>query len=103
LAEKHIAVIADPYVASMFRLLGLYSFSVSSEAEARAVLNELVSREDIGMIFVAAEIYQQLSEEFLASIRRQRPDLIISGLPTIYERGKPMDVQKELLKALGMG
>ena len=103
LVEKRIAVIADPYVASFYRMIGALSFKARSTEEARRLLLELLSREDVGVVFVAAEYYEGLGEETLGIVQRKRPDLIVAALPTPRERGKPMDVQKELLKALGMG
>ncbi len=103
MVEKRIAVIADPYVAAFYRMLGFLSFRVGSPEEARRVLGDLAAREDVGIVFVAAEYYGGLGEEFLEGLQRRRPDLIVTVLPTPREKGKPMDVQRELLKALGMG
>lgn len=103
MVEKHIAVIADPYISSLYRMAGLYSFIVHNVENAREVLNELVAREDIGVVLISAEFYEKIEREFLEGIRRKRPDLVISVLPTLREKGKPMDVQQELLRALGMG
>ncbi len=103
MVEKHIAVIADPYVSSFYRMAGLYSFNAHNVEDAKGVLNELVAREDIGVVLVSAEYYEKLEREFLEGIRKKRPDLVISVLPTLREKGKPMDVQQELLRALGMG
>ncbi len=103
MVEKKIAVIADPYVAAFYRMLGFNTFRATGPEEARRILSDLLAREDIGLVFVAAEYYEGLGDEFLAMVQRKRPDLIVTVLPTPRERGKPMDVQKELLKALGMG
>jgi len=103
LPEKRIAVIADPYMATLYRMIGLQVFRARSPEEARRLLLDLLAREDIGIVFVAAEYYSALGEDTLALVQRKRPDLIVTGLPTIREKGKPMDVQRELLKALGMG
>ena len=103
MAEKRIAVVADPYIAALYRMLGLLSFTASSVDEAKKVLMELLSRGDVGIVFIAAEYYSGLGEEVLRAVESKRPDLIVTVLPTLREKGKPMDVQRELLKALGMG
>lgn len=103
MTEKRIAVIADPYIATFYRMLGLQSFTAKSVEEAKRLLTEILAREDIGIVFVAAEYMAGIDEEFLARLTAKRPDLIVTTLPTPREKGKPMDVQKELLKALGMG
>jgi len=103
LVEKKVAVIADPYVSAFYRMLGFLAFRANSPEEARRALGDLLAREDVGLVFVAAEYYEGLGEDFLDGVQRKRPDLIVTVLPTPRERGKPMDVQKELLKALGMG
>ncbi len=100
--EKKIAVIADPYTASLYRLLGVTVYEASTSGEAEEALEKITSVEDIGLVFIAAEYYDVL-EEAIKKARKKRRELIISILPTVREKGKPMDVQRELLKALGMG
>ena len=102
MVEKKIVVIADPYTAALYRLLGVTVYEAATSGEARRALADAIEREDTGIVFIAAEYYTVLEEDISAA-RRKRKDIIISTLPTIRERGKPMDVQKELLKALGMG
>jgi len=102
MVEKRIAVIADPYTASLYKLLGVFVREADTSGKARRFLEELARQEDIGLVFIAAEYYDVL-EEAIKSIRRERKDLVIAVLPTPREKGKPMDVQRELLRALGMG
>ncbi len=100
--EKKIAIIADPYTASLYRLLGATVYEAPTSGAAEKALEEISKREDIGLVFIAAEYYDVL-EESISSLRKKRKDITVSILPTVREKGRPMDVQKELLKALGMG
>jgi len=102
LAAKHIVVIADPYTVYAFRLLGAEGYVVSSPEEVAKVIEELVPREDIGLVLLSAEYYDE-AREAIERFRRLHDDVVVARLPTVREPGKPMDVQKELLKALGMG
>jgi V/A-type H+-transporting ATPase subunit F len=102
LSPKRVVVVADPYTVYAFRMLGAEGYPVNSIDEARKVLRELAVREDIAILFISAEFYDELSKD-IEFIEKNNPTLVVSRLPTIREPGKPMDVQKELLRALGMG
>jgi len=102
LEKRHIVVVADPYTAYALRLIGAESYPVDSAEEARRVLAELEAREDVGLVLVSAELFEEISDS-VERLQRSRGDIIIARLPTVREPGKPMDVQKELLRALGMG
>ncbi len=101
--EKRVAVIAGPYMSPLYRMIGAVTFTANTVEEAKRILSEITVREDIGIVFVAAEYYSRIDEDLLRAIQAKRPDLIVTILPTLREKGKPMDVQRELLKALGMG
>lgn len=97
-----IVVVADPYTVYAFRMLGAEGYPVNSVEEARRVLRELAAREDIAILFVSAELFDQLRED-VEWLEKTNPTMVVSRLPTLREPGKPMDVQRELLRALGMG
>lgn len=101
---KHVAIVADPYTVYAFRLLGFEGHAVSSPEEARRAVESLIPREDVGLVLVASEYFSEpLVAEAIEQFKSTRLDAIIARLPTIREPGKPMDVQRELLRALGMG
>ena len=102
MAEGRIVVVADPYTVYALRMLGAEGYPVNSVEEARSILRELSRREDIAILFVSAELYEQVAED-IEQVEKANPRIVVSRLPTLREPGKPMDVQRELLKALGMG
>ena len=99
---KRLVVVADPYTVYAFRLLGAEGRPVRDPREAEEALRELEAREDVGLILLSAELFDDV-EEAVRGLEARRPDLVVARLPTVREPGEPMNVQKELLKALGMG
>ncbi len=97
-----LAVVADSYTSSVFRLLGAEVYVAENLEEARDALRKLTERADVGLALVAAEYYEKLQPE-IDRLAKERPEMIVAKLPTMREKGKPLDVQRELLKALGMG
>ena len=102
MARRAVAVIADSYTAQLYRLMGAIAYEASTVEEAARALREVESNANVGVLLVASELYDQLADE-IEAVRRRRADLIVSRLPTLRSPGKPMDVQRELLRALGMG
>jgi len=104
LPEKYVAIIADEYIATAFKIIGVESHTVKSSKEAALKLRELLRREDIGIIFVASEFFDSKEVETLVELaRKERPEILVSKLPTPKNPGKPIDMRKKLLQALGMG
>ncbi|ABM80639.1 V-type ATP synthase subunit F [Hyperthermus butylicus] len=102
MAERKLIVIADPYTVYAFRMLGVEGYPVGNAEEARGVLRSLQSRRDVAIVFVSAELYDELAGD-IETLEKANPSIVVSRLPTLREPGKPLDVQKELLRALGMG
>jgi len=102
LPRTRVAVIADSYTSSLFKLVGAEIFNADTLDAARKALQEVAKRADIGLVLIAAEYYDMLTQD-IAQVEAGRSDLIIAKLPTIREKGKPMNIQRELLRALGMG
>lgn len=100
--KRHIVAVADPYTAYALRLIGVEGYPVDSIDEAKKVLKNIEVREDVGLVLVSAEFFDDV-KDVVEELQRSRSDLVVARLPTVREPGKPMDVQKELLKALGMG
>ncbi len=100
--KRHIVAVADPYTVHALRLIGVEGYPVNTAAEAKKVIRELEVREDVGLVLVSAELFDEI-EDAIEQLQRSRSDIVVARLPTVREPGKPMDVQKELLKALGMG
>jgi V/A-type H+-transporting ATPase subunit F len=100
--SRKVAIVADPYTAQLYRLVGAKAFEASTRHEAVEALRKVATDAEIGLVLVAAEIYDQVEDE-VERLRKTRRDIIVSRLPTLRSPGKPMDVQRELLRALGMG
>ena len=91
MAEGRIVVVADPYTVYALRMLGAEGYPVNSAEEARQVLRELSRREDIAILFVSAELYEQLESD-IEWFEKVNPYTVVSRLPTLREPGKPMDM-----------
>jgi len=102
LEKRHIVAVADPYTVYALRLIGVEGYPVNAATEAKKVIRELEIREDVGLVLVSAELFDAV-EDAIEQLQRSRSDIVVARLPTVREPGQPMDVQKELLKALGMG
>lgn len=100
--KRHIVAVADPYTVYALRLIGVEGYPANTATEARKIIRELEIREDVGLVLVSAELFDAV-EDAIEQLQRSRSDIVVARLPTVREPGKPMDVQKELLRALGMG
>jgi len=100
--EKRIVVVADEYTAIPFRMLGVDVRIVHSGDEARRVVEELVEKPDVGVILVASD-YGDAVKDILDKVARERSDLVVTLLPTLKNPGKPVDMRRLLLQALGFG
>ncbi|MET1100955.1 MAG: V-type ATP synthase subunit F [Pyrodictiaceae archaeon] len=101
MARKKLAVVADPYTSTLYRMLGAIALGAKDSDEARRALEELSTRDDVGVVLVAAEYYKNIEDD-VRRLYKERKDLVITILPSPREKGKPMNVQYELLRALGM-
>ena len=102
MAEKKIAVIADEYTAIPFKMIGVEAYPVRSGEEARRLLEKLIERGDIGVVLVASD-YRDAVEDIIEKVARERSDLVVMLLPTLKNPGKPVDMRRLLLQALGFG
>ncbi len=102
--KRHVAVISDKYIATAFRLIGVESYPVKGVVDAAKALEEVAKREDIGIVLVASEFFgDKRVQEKIREVLRERPEILISRLPTPRSPGKPVDMRKKLLQALGIG
>ena len=102
MVEKRIVVVADEYTAIPFRMLGIEAYTVRSGEEARQVLQKLIERSDVGVVLVASD-YQDAVKDIADKVARERSDLVVMTLPTLRNPGKPVDMRRLLLQALGFG
>lgn len=102
MAEKKIVVIADEYTAIPFKMIGIEAYPVKSGEEARKLLEQLIEREDVGVVLVASD-YRSAVEDIMEKVARERSDMIVTTLPTLKNPGKPVDMRRLLLQALGFG
>ncbi len=100
--RKRIAVIGDEYTATAFRMLGVEAFIVHSGAEAREALQKLLERSDVGVVLVASDFVDSV-RDIMEKVRLERNDVVVTSLPTPRNPGKPVDMRRLLLQALGFG
>ncbi|AEM37931.1 Vacuolar H+transporting two-sector ATPase F subunit [Pyrolobus fumarii 1A] len=100
--EKRIAVIADEYTATAFRLIGVEAYVAKDSGEARKILQKLLESTEVGVILVSNE-YADAVKDIVEKIGDERSDVVVAMLPTLKSPGKPVDMRRLLLQALGFG
>ncbi len=100
--EKRIVVVADEYTVIPFRMLGVDVRVVHSGEEARRVVEELIEQPDVGVVLVASD-YSDAVRDIMDRVARERSDMVVTVLPTLKNPGKPVDMRRLLLQALGFG
>ncbi|HRZ86685.1 MAG TPA: V-type ATP synthase subunit F [bacterium] len=85
-----IAVISTPQLARGFALLGVESYGVEDAASAKRRVDELVKRDDIGLVLVAERYYVQLQDELLKMrLEVERP--VIMDIPDMIAPHRKLD------------
>jgi len=102
LPEKRVVVIADEYTATAFRLIGVDARIVSSGDEARKLVEKLLEDEEVGVILVSNEFADSV-RDIVERVGSERSDKVVALLPTLRHPGKPADMRRLLLQALGFG
>ncbi|MEM1620045.1 MAG: V-type ATP synthase subunit F [Fervidicoccaceae archaeon] len=101
LLQGKIVVIGGEDLATAYGLLGCETRIASSPDELLSVLEEVVAADDVALILISQELSEPVRGEVDALIARTKK--IISYIPTPTSEGRPIDMRKLLLKALGFG
>jgi vacuolar-type H+-ATPase subunit F/Vma7 len=76
-----VAVIADKYLATGFRLAGVASFSVQNSEEASATLQRIVAEDNYHIIIITEKLSTALKREREAILARRKGRPIIAVIP----------------------
>ena len=99
--RRKVLVIADEETCMMYRMVGCETISVSDPDELISALKASLTRDDLAVILVSQELGEPVREEIEKAIATSKS--IISYLPTPRSEGKPVDMRRLLLRALGVG
>ncbi len=98
--RSRIAVVGDRYSIPLFRSVGMVVEEAETQAGALDKVRSLASRGDVGLIIVLKHLIEDED-----SFRR-----VVSGLgvpvlilPTKWSRAEPVNVDKLVARALGLG
>ncbi|MEB3780936.1 MAG: hypothetical protein GSR85_12035 [Desulfurococcales archaeon] len=95
-----IAVVGDKYNIPLFRSSGLTVVEAYTQTDAIRRVLELNNRADVGLIIVLKHIIGD-EDEFRRMIKDVEKPVLV--LPTKWARAEPINVDKLLAKALGLG
>ncbi|MCE4612884.1 MAG: hypothetical protein F7C07_03525 [Desulfurococcales archaeon] len=98
--EQKLAVIADRANIPLFRSIGAMTLEASNEEEALRAVESLASKPEVGLVIVLRHIIGD-EEEFRRKAERLGVPLLV--LPTRWSRVEPINVDKLIARALGMG
>ena len=98
--ERKLAVIADRANIPLFKSVGAVTVEASSEEEALRAVESLASRPDVGLVIVLRHIIED-EEEFRRKAEAAGVPILV--LPTRWSRVEPINVDKLIARALGMG
>ena len=76
-----VAIIADKYLATGFRLAGVASFSVQNSEEASATLQRIVAEDKYHIIIITEKLSTALKREREAILARRKGRPIIAVIP----------------------
>jgi vacuolar-type H+-ATPase subunit F/Vma7 len=91
-----IAVISTPQLVRGFALLGLEAYGVEDAAAAKKHVDELVKREDMGMVLITERFYVQLREELL-QMRLEITRPVIMDIPDMIKPHRKLDFVKDFV------
>jgi V/A-type H+-transporting ATPase subunit F len=98
--EQKLAVVGDRANVPLFRSIGAVTVEASNEEEALRAVESLSSRPDVGLVVVLRHVISD-EEEFRRKAEKFGVPLLV--LPTRWSRVEPINVDKLIARALGMG
>ncbi len=98
--EQKLAVIGDRTNIPLFKSIGAITIEASNEEEALRAIESLYSRPEVGLVIVLRHIIDD-EEEFRRKAEKYGVPLLV--LPTRWSKVEPINVDKLIARALGMG
>ncbi|MEB3779156.1 MAG: V-type ATP synthase subunit F [Desulfurococcales archaeon] len=98
--RARIAVVGDRYSIPLFRSVGMVVEEAESQAGALDRVKALASRGDIGLIIVLKHLVED-EDSFRSEVGGMGVPVLI--LPTRWSKAEPVNVDKLVAKALGLG
>jgi len=98
-SAKRVVVVSDRVNAPLFRSVGLHVVEASSQAEAEAALKRAPA-EDAAIVIVLKHLVED--EDALRRAAEQA-GVTLLVLPTLWAKAEPINVERILAKALGLG
>ncbi|MDM7275551.1 MAG: V-type ATP synthase subunit F [Thermoprotei archaeon] len=95
-----VAVVGDRETLPLFKSAGYTVVEAYSQSQALEAIARLESRGDIALVIVLKHILDDESK-FKASLTKYKVPVFV--LPTRWALGEPVDVNKIIAKALGLG
>lgn len=99
LNESKVLVVGDENSLALFRMAGMSVKVVSSQAEAEAAVSEAPAK-GFSLVIVLRHVVSD--EDSIRKIAKSAGVTLLL-LPTKWSRGEPINVEKLLLQALGLG
>ena len=98
--RARIAVVGDKYSVPLFRSIGMITEEAETQAEALSRVKALASQGDIGLIIVLKHLVEDED-----SFRRETGSIGVPVLilPTRWSKAEPVNVDKLVARALGLG
>ena len=95
-----VAVVGDKYNNPLFRATGLLTIEALSYEDAVRKTVEAAARSDVGLVIVLKHLVED-EDDFRRRITGVEKPVII--LPTRWSGAEPINVDKLLARALGLG
>ena len=96
-----IVAVADKVNAPLFRSVGITVYEASSQEEAIGAVQRALQREPDAVLVVVLKHLVEDEEQFRRSLGETRVPVLV--LPTRWARAEPINVEKLLARALGIG
>jgi len=91
-----IAVVSTPQLVRGFALIGLEAYGVEDPAAARQRVDELVKREDIGLVLITESLYVQMREELLR-LRLELTKPVIMDIPDMAKPHRKLEFVRDFV------
>ncbi|MHA1213778.1 MAG: V-type ATP synthase subunit F [Candidatus Hodarchaeales archaeon] len=92
--SKDILIVTYPELTLGYRLAGVLTLSARNPDSAASLIYEVIEHNsNLGLVGVDETFYKALDPEFLKKIR-DRSEVIIVPIPSIYQPAKAVEIQK---------